>query len=132
MQIEQIQALADDNVQDINNYTMAMDNFHAGINLEFEMQVDMPYQYWIDIHKFYAFHEQSLSAVYGDVIKRVMKLYGELIIGFLADSKPFSPQRVHEMLADYEGLYSEPFITVKIHNFDFDVFDDMTIDYEVN
>lgn len=130
MQLEQLQALADNNVQDTKNYTMVMDNFHAGINLEFEMQVDMPYQYWIDMHQFYMGHEEDLAEVYGDVIRRVMKIYGRLIIGFLADGKLFSDQTVNKMLADCEGLCGEPFITVKVHNFDFDIFDDMTTDYD--
>lgn len=128
MQLEDIKAIA--KLQDKNTYQVTMDNYD-NVELQFEMQVDMPFQYWIDIHEFYMGHKESLSEVGGDVIKRVAKLYGQLIIGFLADGKPFSPQRVNEMLADYEGLYSEPFITVKIHNFDFDIFDDMTTDYEI-
>lgn len=118
MRLEQIRKIAQQ--QDTNTYLVNMDSINDDIELKFEMEVNMPYQYWIEMHQFYMGHEQSLRECGGDVLRRVIKLYGQRIIDYLADGKPWSPKGVNQMLDDYEGLVGSKFITVNVINFEFD------------
>ena len=127
MELEKVRSMA--KLQDTNTYMVTMDTFDDEIELRFEMQVDMPYQYWIDIHQFYIGHEQSLKEFGGDVIKRVIKFYGQRIIDYLADGKFWSEKGINLMLEDYEGLVSDPFIIVKVTDFNFEY--DIATDYRI-
>lgn len=118
MRLEQIKKIAQQ--QDTNTYLVNMDSINDDIELKFEMEVNMPYQYWIEMHQFYMGHEQSLRECGGNVLRRVIKLYGQRIIDYLADGKPWSPKGVNQMIDDYEGLVGSKFITVNVINFEFD------------
>ena len=118
MQLEEIRKIS--NKQDKNIYLVDMCSINDDIELAFEMQVDMPYQYWIEMHQFYMGHEQSLKECRGDVIRRVIKFYGQRIIDYLANGKSWSSKGVNQMLDDYEGLVGSKFITVNVTEFEFD------------
>ncbi|MGP4734354.1 MULTISPECIES: hypothetical protein [unclassified Psychrobacter] len=127
MRLEEIRKIAQQ--QDTNTYLVNMDTINDDIELIFEMQVDMPYQYWIEMHQFYMWHEQSLKQCGGDVIRRVIKFYGQRIIEYLADGKPWSPRGVNQMLDEVEGLVGTKFITVNVIEFDFDY--EIATNYEI-